>query len=414
MAKKKNNESLIKNTFYNTYGTFFYFFCQWLITVLVVRISGYHDAGILSMIISTTNLFFCISLFGMRNYQVSDVESRYSDNHYIFIRLFTIGISFVAFLITLPFFNFENETICCSLIYIIYKFGEALADVLHGSFQRYDSYKEIAISYTLKGLLTVTTFVVTMELTKSLFITLFVNVFVYYVTLVFYDIPKLKQNFSFIIRKFPCRSILKTCFPLMLYTCLVPYLNFVTRYIVESRFGTEILGYYSSVTMVFVIINTLMASVFVTIIPKISIYYIKKDFPKLNKTISILVVIIFLIGIIACIVSTFIGDLVFSLLYGVAILKYMYLLIPTIIASIMLTYVTLFSSILTAFNKNKELLYCNVIAVIICTLTLPYFVDKYMLVGTMYCLIISLSVSAIFLFATIQMVVKKQKTLNLL
>ena len=38
---------------------------------------GYHDAGILSIIISTTNLFYCIALFGVRNYQVSDVEENY-------------------------------------------------------------------------------------------------------------------------------------------------------------------------------------------------------------------------------------------------------------------------------------------------------------------------------------------------
>ena len=56
-----NEAKTSKNVIYNTIGTFFYFFCQWLTTILVVRISGYEDAGILSIVISFYKylLFYC-------------------------------------------------------------------------------------------------------------------------------------------------------------------------------------------------------------------------------------------------------------------------------------------------------------------------------------------------------------------
>ena len=56
----------VKNSIiYNTVGTFFYFFCQWAITVLVVKIGGYSNSGILSITISMTNIFYMISMYGV-------------------------------------------------------------------------------------------------------------------------------------------------------------------------------------------------------------------------------------------------------------------------------------------------------------------------------------------------------------
>lgn len=90
-----------KNTLYNTYGTFFYFFCQWLITVFVVRIGNYHLAGVFSLVVSITNVFYCISLYGVRNYQVSDIKCEYSDADYFTLRTITSIIGFVLFFITI-------------------------------------------------------------------------------------------------------------------------------------------------------------------------------------------------------------------------------------------------------------------------------------------------------------------------
>lgn len=400
----KKNISTMKDVFYNTFGTFFYFFCQWLITVLVVRISGYHDAGILSIIISTTNLFYCIALFGVRNYQVSDVEENYTDNQYIFLRLITISISLIFFSCSLFIFHFELDTFICCMIYIFYKCGEAFSDVLFGCYQKYHHYKDIAISYTLKGVLTVITFILILAFTESLALTLLANIIAYYFIICFYDLAKLKKCFHMKLKRFDCKALLKICFPLMLYSCMVPYLNFITRFIIEKQFGTEILGYYSSVTMVFVVMSTLMGSIFVTVIPNIASYYQNHNMKAVNKSLRNLVLMIFLLAIIACIMAYLLGDFMFSIVFGKAILDYMYLLIPTILASIALTYTTLFSSILVSFRENTKVLYCNLISVIICSVIIMPLVNQFELLGTLYSLIISLSISSILL---IRLILKK-------
>lgn len=397
IRQHNENNNLIENVVYNTYGTFFYFFCQWLITVLVVRISGYHDAGILSLIISTTNLFYCIAAFGVRNYQVSDVEHRYSDNHYLTMRILTVTFTLILFFISLRFYGFDYETILCSIVYIFYKCGEAFSDVLFGSYQRYSCYKDIAISYTLKGFSTLVLFVGVLSITQSLFLTLISNVIAYYLVLRFYDLPKLKRKFKFEFVRFDYKILLRVCFPLMLYSCMVPYLNFITRFIIENKFGIEILGYYSSVTMVLSVMTTLMNSVFVSVIPKLSSLYISKEKKHIFKIINRLLLVIILIAIIAVICAKFMGNIIFSLVFGKSILKYMFLLVPTIIASIVLTITSFLSSTLISFKDTKAMLLGNLSGVVVCTLFLSFFVNQFALEGTLYCMIFSLAISSIFL-----------------
>ena len=51
-----------------------YLITQWLISVLVVRLSGVETAGILTLAMSVNNVFYSIAMQGIRNYQVSDMK----------------------------------------------------------------------------------------------------------------------------------------------------------------------------------------------------------------------------------------------------------------------------------------------------------------------------------------------------
>ena len=47
--------SVKANMIYNTVGATLYYFCIWLASVLIVRMSGFEDAGIFSLAITVTN-----------------------------------------------------------------------------------------------------------------------------------------------------------------------------------------------------------------------------------------------------------------------------------------------------------------------------------------------------------------------
>ena len=63
--------SLGSNMLWNSMGSFFYFACQYLPTILVVRMAADLNAsGAFNYAMNTTNVFLTIAVYGMRAYQV--------------------------------------------------------------------------------------------------------------------------------------------------------------------------------------------------------------------------------------------------------------------------------------------------------------------------------------------------------
>ena len=247
-----------------------------------------------------------------------------------------------------------------------------------------------------------------MILFHSLMATLLINTLGIFVVLIFYDIqhekgltgPKLTRNQALVL--------LRDCFPLMLYSLLVPVLNLIMRTDIEKMFGTEQLGYFSSVTMVLSILNVLMTSVFVMLIPTISILYAEAKTKKLIRLILIAVAGFGLLCLAGVGAGALLGDFVFSLLFGKEILPYMNLLAPTIIASIILSCVTFFSSVLTSFSKNDEVLIGNFPSVLIVFLFTPMILQKSGMIGSVFLLCLGLFVSALILFGFIFLAIHRR------
>ena len=75
MAKRQS--SLGRDMAFNSMGSLFYLLCQWLLTVVVVPLCSFEAAGILTLSISLTNVFFTLATFGIRIFQVSDSQGKY-------------------------------------------------------------------------------------------------------------------------------------------------------------------------------------------------------------------------------------------------------------------------------------------------------------------------------------------------
>ena len=88
-------KSTLTNIFFNSFGTIFYYGCQWLTTILIVRLSGgFSDAGVYGLAMTFTAAFGILAMFNTRQYQVSDVVSEYSDRTYICSRWIAMAIAF--------------------------------------------------------------------------------------------------------------------------------------------------------------------------------------------------------------------------------------------------------------------------------------------------------------------------------
>ena len=122
---------------FNSVGSMFYLVCQWLTTVLVVQLSSYADAGNLSLAASITNVFYTISTFGIRIFQVSDIENKYSTSFYVTTRLVTCLASLVLCTgFVLLNASYSVEQMLCIIIYMAFRLSESFVDVLQGIQQK--------------------------------------------------------------------------------------------------------------------------------------------------------------------------------------------------------------------------------------------------------------------------------------
>ena len=78
-----------ENVIWNAIGNIVYWGCSWLTTILVVRLSGYSDAGVLALAMSICSSVYCISAYGVYNFQVSDIKEEYSSDSYMSTRIIT-------------------------------------------------------------------------------------------------------------------------------------------------------------------------------------------------------------------------------------------------------------------------------------------------------------------------------------
>lgn len=150
--------SIQASVMWNSIGSIFYLGCQWLLTVLVVRIAGVDTAGTLSLAMSVCNIWYCISVYGMRNFQVSDTQNKYENGTYIFSRYLTSVAALVGCLIYILVIGYDWEQRICILLYFLFKFSEALFDVYAGIFQKEWRLDYAGKSMLIRGVLSITVF----------------------------------------------------------------------------------------------------------------------------------------------------------------------------------------------------------------------------------------------------------------
>ena len=67
-----------------------------LMSMIVTRITGLSDAGVLTLAFAVGNLMMTIGKFGVRNFQVTDVAQKYKFKEYVCLRFATVIVMIVV------------------------------------------------------------------------------------------------------------------------------------------------------------------------------------------------------------------------------------------------------------------------------------------------------------------------------
>ena len=404
----------MKNVFYNTFGNIFYSFCQWLITIVVVYLENYEfgAAGILSLAMTTSSSFSAISLFSMRNYQISDTKGEFAQGQYVSSRIITCAAALVACIIyAIPGNNLFQ--ILCIAAFMLVRIAESFADVLFGVDQMHDRYGLICLSCTLRGIMTAGSFIVVMRMTHNLVLTLFTMAVLNLLIVVIIDV-RMTFKLEKIIIKLKDKSLIKLfkqCLPLVVFTFLLSLVNLIPKQVLNMVLGEDALGVYSSIASPTLVVQVFASVAFAPFIPKLAQLLEQKEYDKFLKIQRFTYIGLVVLAGVVLAGAALLGRPALFLLFKEDILEYYDLFIPIVCCTILLAGVWVIDAIVVTVRRLKILLIGMAVDfVILCLITYPC-ITIYGQNGTSYAQIIALGLLLPFMAGICEFDIQKRKKL---
>lgn len=339
MANKPNSPApltTMQNTLWNAAGCVFYLGCQWLTTVLVVRISqDYSASGNLAFAMAVGIIFASIALYKIRTFQVSDLHGEYSESEYVTFRLVTILFGFCVCAVYLPITSqCSMSLIIPSAAYLLFKADESFSDVIYGIYQQNGRMDFIGISQFARGVLSLGCFSVGLYLTKNLTCAILLMALGCFLVTCLYDLRH-AQLFADVRPRFvttPLKGLAKTCFTAMVASLLANSIVSVVRQYFGIEFGSEQLGYYASVATPAVLIQVAASYLYSPLIGTLAQKLEEGRAAFLRSFAKTLVLLLVVVGVFIGLLSFF-GNTLLALAFGQSIADYAYLFPYVLIAT---------------------------------------------------------------------------------
>jgi len=393
------HNKLVKNAVWNSVGTLIYFACQWLITIFVVILfPGYTEAGILALAMSITNALVTVANYNIRAFQVSDIDDEFVNGTYIAARVVTCLISIILCTVFVTVVGYDSVTSIIILIYMIFRTVEAFVDVYHGINQKQWKMDYIGISFIVRGLLSLISFILFGWL-FGLVVAAISMVISSAIVVVLFDY-RMSRKLTSLAPLFNKSAIvlLKRCFPLMLTIFISVLMVSYSRLAIERIHGVDALGAFTAAVTPSVFIGLLASFIYT---PLINLF--AESFRDGNtKKFAILVGICSLlnIGVVGVIYvgAALLGEWGLVLVFGESIRSYVYLLYGAIIASGFTSFMWLMNMFFSVTRDIRGIFYGNIIRILICIVVIDWLLRDYGLSGANYAIIIAQGVAVVFLF----------------
>lgn len=368
--------SMKKNMAWNTVGSFTNLVAQWLITVIVVRISsGFDAAGLYSLAVSVYGIFAPIAQYRMYTYQISDTQHENSVGEYFTLRIITNAMALVG-CFGYAAFTCPLSALPAILLFGLYKSLILLLDVFHACEQRHCRLDYVGISLILQGIISLALFTIAFLLSDSLELTLAIMCLGIMGVGVFYDFSRAEQfeKLRIGITFAKTKRLLLRCLPFVAGALACAAASSVPRQFLFSEVGEAALGIYSSVAAPVAVIQNGASYMYYPLIGYFADYYAAGEKKKLLKLFARVTVGIAGVGVVSAILLELFGGPILELFFGNGISEYTYLLTPMIISALVSAYMWFLNDLLIAVRDFSGNFFGNIASLAAALLVMTPFI----------------------------------------
>ena len=335
-----------------------YSLMSFLMTLAVIHLCGTEDGGMFSIAFSSAHMLLSVAMFGMRNYQATDVTEQFDSGEYISSRIITSFAMAIVCGVYAWLMGFEAEKRIVYLLFCGVKLFEAFSDVMEGIVHRKDRLDIASKSQFLRAILLIAVFTGALLAGGSLvmasflaFISAAIGFFLCsFPTAQKYDRVSISTNYRRV------GELLLQCLPLFLVAATNAYLTNAPKITIDLNMDDQAQAQFAIIYMPVFTIQLVSEFIFRPQINTMAGYFAAKEKEPFRRLIRTMTIIDGGLTLIALGGTYIFGVPVLSWIYGVDISGRKGALLIIVLSGGFYALTSLLCQALTVIRRQKKLL----------------------------------------------------------
>lgn len=400
-----------KDYIWNSIGSFLQSAISPILLIIITRLNGVGDSGLFSFAMSLSVVFWAISLWGGRTYQVSDVKKEFSSGDYIVVRFISsliVAVFSISFCILSGYDLIKTELI---MVLVSFKILESIADSMYGVLQIHNRLYIVGISLTMKSVFGFMLFTLVDILTKNIVYGALSIFIVNIAVVIFYDIPWMKHVESVGLTKkniMQAGKIMKKTAEVFVVVFLTMFSLNIPRYFLD-KYHYDQIGYFGIMAMPITLLTLFISFVLQPNVVNLSELLKKKKIKEFTKIVSKIDFITFTLGILFIVSSYLIGVWALNTVFGIDINNFRIDLTIMVIGAVANAFVSIYVNLLIILRRFKGQFYTLLVTNILAVILSVYLIDRLAMLGSV---LVFMTIS--FLQAIILLFIYKRSLKNVI
>ena len=388
-----------KDYIWNSIGSFLQSAISPILLIVITRLNGVGDSGLFSFAMSLSVVFWAISLWGGRTYQVSDVKKEFSSGDYIVVRFISsliVAVFSISFCILSGYDLIKTELI---MVLVSFKILESIADSMYGVLQIHNKLYIVGISLTMKSVFGFMLFTLIDILTKNIIYGALSIFIVNIAVVIFYDIPWMKHVESVGLTKkniMQAGKIMKKTAEVFVVVFLTMFSLNIPRYFLD-KYHYDQIGYFGIMAMPITLLTLFISFVLQPNVVNLSELLKKIKIKEFTKIVSKIDFITFTLVILFIVSSYLIGVWVLNTVFGIDINNFRIDLTIMVIGAVANAFVSIYVNLLIILRRFKGQFYTLLVTNILAVVLSIYLIDRLAMLGSVLVFMIISFLQAIIL-----------------
>lgn len=388
-----------KDYIWNSIGSFLQSAISPILLIIITRLNGVGDSGLFSFAMSLSVVFWAISLWGGRTYQVSDVKKEFSSGDYIVVRFISsliVAVFSISFCILSGYDLIKTELI---MVLVSFKILESIADSMYGVLQIHNKLYIVGISLTIKSVFGFMLFTLVDILTKNIIYGALSIFIVNIAVVIFYDIPWMKHVESVGLTKkniMQAGKIMKKTAEVFVVVFLTMFSLNIPRYFLD-KYHYDQIGYFGIMAMPITLLTLFISFVLQPNVVNLSELLKKKKIKEFTKIVSKIDFITFTLGVLFVVSSYLIGIWALNTVFGIDINNFRIDLTIMVIGAVANAFVSIYVNLLIILRRFKSQFYTLLVTNILAVILSIYLIDRLAMLGSVLVFMIISFLQAIIL-----------------